>query len=179
MKKYTSVLFIFLAIFSFPSFSDVSVQKKPDSQLKSDEYYMQIAIDLAKKNPQAPFGAVIVDNLTGKILAEGLNASAINPTFHGEMVAINNCAAKHPHLDWSKVTLYTTAEPCSMCQSAIVWANIPRVVYATSIGYLMSHGWNQINIPSAEINKQSSFYKGTITGGILADKSNPLFNNLN
>lgn len=137
---------------------------------------MQIALALAKHNPQAPFGAVIVDNQTGEIIAQGLNASRINPTFHGEMVAINDCAKKHPHVDWSKVTLYTTAEPCSMCQSAIIWAGISRVVFATSIDYLLTHGWDQIEIPAAEVNHKAPFYKGTLTGGILADKTNVLFN---
>lgn len=164
MKK----IIMFFFIFSFTScFADFSQ--------KSDERYMQIAINLAKNNPKAPFAAVIVDNATGEVLAEGLNASKINPTFHGEMVAINNCAKDHPNVDWSKVTLYTTAEPCSMCQSAVVWAKIPRVVFATSYEYLINHGWNQINIHAIEINKRSPFYNGSITGGVLANKTNVLF----
>ena len=141
----------------------------------SDEYYMQMAINLAKKTPKAPFAAIIVDNATGKVWSEGLNESQNNPTFHGEMVAINHCISKHPNVDWSKVTLYTTAEPCSMCQSAIVWAKIPRVVFSTSLEYLTSHGWDQINIHASEINHKSAFYKGTITGGILAKRSHILF----
>jgi tRNA(Arg) A34 adenosine deaminase TadA len=143
--------------------------------MQPDEFYMQAAIDMAKNNPRAPFGAVIVDNKTGNILARGVNASHINPTFHGEMVTINNLAKSHPHINWSTVTLYTTGEPCAMCQSAIVWAGISRVVFATSIDYLKSHGWHQIDLSAAEINSKSAFYKGTITGGILADKTNPLF----
>ncbi len=144
--------------------------------VQSDETYMQAAIEMAKKNLHAPFGAVIVDNKTGEILARGVNASSVNPTFHGEMVAINNFAKKYPHADWSNVTLYTTAEPCSMCQSAIVWAGISRMVFATSMEYLMSHGWGQIAITSAKVNSKASFYKGTITGGVLAEKTNLLFN---
>jgi len=143
---------------------------------KKDEYYMQIALQLAKHNPKAPFAALIVDNQTGKILAEGLNASKVNPTFHGEIVAINDCIKKHPHVDWSKVTLYTTAEPCSMCQSAIIWAGISRMVFATSLEYLKTHGWNQIDISASDVNNKAPFYKGTITGGILAEKTNVLFN---
>lgn len=145
---------------------------------KSDEYYMKIAIDLAKSNPKAPFAALIVDNKAGEILSKGINASKVNPTFHGEMMAINNCVKDHPHVDWSQVTLYTTAEPCSMCQSAVIWAKIPRVVYATSFDYLISHGWSQINIRASEVNKRSSFYQGTITGGVLANQSNILFDRL-
>jgi tRNA(adenine34) deaminase len=146
-----------------------------NQKIKSDEYYMKIAINHAKNNPVAPFGALIVDNETGDILSKGLNASTVNPTFHGEIVAINNCVKNHPHVDWSKVTLYTTAEPCPMCQSAVVWAKISRVVFATSFEYLISQGWDQINIHASEVNKRSPFYKGIITGGVLANKSNVLF----
>lgn len=142
----------------------------------SDEYYMDIALQVAKHNPKAPFGAIIVDNNTGEILAEGLNATTENPTFHGEMVAINNALKKYPQIDWKNVTLYTTAEPCPMCQSAIIWTGISRVVYATSIQYLKMHGWNQIDISAAEVNSKAPFYKGTLTSGILADKTNVLFN---
>lgn len=61
-----------------------------------------------------------------------------------------------------------------MCQSAVVWAKIPRVVFATSFEYLIGHGWDQINIRASEVNKRSPFYKGTITGGVMARKSNAL-----
>jgi tRNA(adenine34) deaminase len=175
LKKFFIVAMILL-ITSLSSFADNS--NNPQTK-KSDEYYMQVAIELAKHNPKAPFAALIVDNKTGKILATGLNANKVNPTFHGEMVAINNCAKKHPDVDWSNVTLYTTAEPCSMCQSAVVWAKIPRVVFATSFEYLISHGWNQINIHASEVNKRSPFYKGTITGGVHADRTNIFFDRKN
>ena len=52
-----------------------------------------------------------------------------------------------------------------------------RVVFATSIEDLKRHGWDQINITAAEINKKSPFYHGSITGGVLANKSNILFAN--
>ena len=66
-----------------------------------------------------PFGAVIVDSTTGDVVARGHNRSKENPTFHGEIDAINRCAAEHPGIDWSKLVTYTTAEPCPMCQSAM------------------------------------------------------------
>ena len=170
MKKFTIVtITIFIVSYS------LCFAANHNQNIKSDEYYMKMAINLAKNNTRAPFAALIINNENGEVLATGLNASKVNPTFHGEMVAINNCIKNHPHVDWSKVTLYTTAEPCSMCQSAVVWAKIPRVVFATSFEYLTSHGWDQINIRASEINKRSPFYKGTITGGVLASESNPLF----
>jgi tRNA(adenine34) deaminase len=141
----------------------------------SDAYYMQIAIELAQHNPKKPFAAIIVDNKTGKVIAKGINTSQFNPTFHGEMIAINACIKKHPLIDWHAVTLYTTAEPCPMCQGAIIWTGISRVVFGTSIQYLRNHHWKQINIAASEMNHQASFYKGTTTGGILAKKTDLLF----
>lgn len=137
--------------------------------------YMQDLIKLAKKIPQAPFAAMIIEKDTGKVLCEGLNDSKADPTWHGEIRAINNCAAKYPNLDWSKTALITTAEPCSMCMSAIVWANIPTVVYGTSIKYLSEQHWNQINIDSHEVADKSSFYHGTIIGGVDHQDTDKLF----
>lgn len=62
-----------------------------------------------------------------------------------------------------------------MCQSAIIWAGIPRVVFGTSIKHLKKYGWKQIDLPAAEVNKKSSFYKGTLTGGVFSEKTDLLF----
>jgi tRNA(adenine34) deaminase len=141
---------------------------------KRDKDYMEIAIQFAK--PNQPFSALIVDNKTGKILAQGLGTH-INPIFHGEIVAINNLIKDYPHIDRKKVTLYTTAEPCPMCQGAIIWAGISRTVFGTSIQYLKNHGCHQIDIDAATIINKAPFYKGSLSGGILADKTNKLFFN--
>ena len=139
------------------------------------EFFMRKAIDLALQVPQLPFGAVIVNRATGEIVAEGFNKSALNPTFHGEMVAINHCAELHHPNDWSKFDLYTTAEPCSMCQSAIQWTGIAHVYYGTSIPYLKENNWQQINIRASEVIAQTNFRKTIIVGGILEAECNMLF----
>ena len=59
-------------------------------------------------------------------MAEGTNSAALNPTHHGEMVAIDDYVKKHGNQDWARMTLYTTGEPCPMCMSAIAWCGIPR-----------------------------------------------------
>ena len=141
------------------------------------EYFMRRAIELALKVPQFPFGAIIVKRDTGEIIAEGFNQSTLNPTFHGEMVAINHCAELQQHPDWNELDLYTTAEPCPMCQSAIQWTDIAHVYYGTSIPYLNVHNWLQINIRASEVIAQTSFRKTTIVGGILEAECNTLFEN--
>jgi tRNA(Arg) A34 adenosine deaminase TadA len=130
---------------------------------------------MAKQVPALPFGAVIVRRATGVIVAEGHNRSSESPTFHGEIVVINRCATDHPSIDWAEVDLYTTAEPCPMCQSAIEWAGIPTVYYGTSIPYLQRLGWNQIEIRAKEVARRTPFRQTTVIGGILAEECNPLF----
>jgi len=149
-----------------------------NSGLQSHEYYMAIIIKLAKKSPSAPFAAMIVDVKTGEILCKGLNNSALNPTDHGEIVAINNYASLYPYRPYQDTILYTTAESCPMCMSAIVWAKISLTVFGTSIPFLIKSGWGQITIRSQDvIDHASSFYKGKVIGGVLHDQTDPMFAN--
>jgi tRNA(Arg) A34 adenosine deaminase TadA len=141
----------------------------------SHEDYMRHAITMAQEVPEYPFGAVIVRQSTGEIMAKGYNRSSNNPTFHGEMDAINHCATTHPQLDWTELDLYTTAEPCPMCQSAIVWAGIANVYFGTSIPFLQSHGWKQIDIRAEEVSRRTPFRQTKVIGGILENECNALF----
>lgn len=146
--------------------------------LQSHEYYMEQCIQLAKRNPGAPFAAMIVDADTGEILAKGLNNSPLNPTLHGEVDAINNFALLHPYRKFKNTILYTTAESCPMCMSAIVWAKITLTVFGTSIPFLIESGWGQITIRSQDVvDHSSTFYHGKIIGGVLKDQTDPLFAN--
>lgn len=141
----------------------------------SHEHYMRLAIAMAKQVPEFPFGAVIVRRATGVIVAEGYNRSSESPTFHGEIDVINRCAASHPAIDWTALDLYTTAEPCPMCQSAIEWAGIPNVYYGTSIPHLRHLGWRQIEIRAEEVAQRTPFRQSRVVGGILAGECNALF----
>ena len=115
------------------------------------ERFIQRAIELAANFPEFPFGAVIADRESGKIIAEGRNKSSVNPTWHGEIDTINRLAELRPKFDGSRLSLYSTAEPCPMCQSAILWSGIGMVVYGTSIRFLQNHGWRQIDILAEEV----------------------------
>lgn len=148
------------------------------SQAFSDmnhEAFMRRAIALAAQVPEFPFGAVIIRRADGYCVGEGYNQSALNPTFHGEMVAINQCAQRHRHADWTGFDLYTTAEPCPMCQGAIEWAGIGTVYYGTSIPYLQQQHWRQIDIRAAEVSARTPFHKTRIVGGLLEADCNALF----
>ena len=79
-----------------------------------------------------PFGAVVVKD--GEILSAASNEVLIShdPTAHAEMLAIRRACEKLQSHDLSGCTLYTTGEPCPMCLSAIIWANIRIIYYAST-----------------------------------------------
>ncbi|MEI8021108.1 MAG: nucleoside deaminase [Schlesneria sp.] len=137
--------------------------------------FMQEAIACAKRVPTRPFGAVIVVAERAEVIAQGFNRSQISPTFHGEIDVINRCAENHPKIEWNGLVLYTTAEPCPMCQSAIQWAGISMVVFGSSIPFLKSLGWNQIDIRAEEVSERTPFRKCEIVGGVLEKECNALF----
>jgi tRNA(adenine34) deaminase len=63
------------------------------------EHYMRRAIVVARRNPEAQFGAILVDSELGKIQAEGVNDARRNPILHGEVAAILACAEAYPEVD--------------------------------------------------------------------------------
>ena len=137
--------------------------------------FMHEAIDCAKQVPSRPFGAVIVVAERAEVIARGFNRSDISPTFHGEIDVINRCAENHPKIEWNGLVLYTTAEPCPMCQSAIQWAGISMVVFGSSIPFLKSHGWNQIDIRAEDVAGKTPCNKCEILGGVLEKECDALF----
>lgn len=141
----------------------------------SHEHFMRRAIELAANVPHLPFGAAIVDQDRQEIIAEGWNRSSINPTWHGEIDALNHLAQLPTTIPGSRLALYTTAEPCPMCQGAILWSGIGTVVFGTSIRFLQSQGWRQIDIQAEEVIRRSPTWNCTLIGGILETECNEMF----
>lgn len=96
--------------------------------------YMQEAIEEAKKAAamgEVPVGAVIVKD--GQIIGRGHNQTEFlkDPTAHAEIIAIRQAAAKLGGWRLSGCSIFVTAEPCSMCAGAIVWARIQKLYIGT------------------------------------------------
>ena len=89
------------------------------------------ALEGMEKNDGGPFGAAIIDK-DGNIISTGHNHVLKNndPTAHAEVMAIRNACSKLNTYDLSGYILYTSCQPCPMCLSAIIWANIKEVYYA-------------------------------------------------
>ncbi len=129
--------------------------------------YMRLAIAAAKQSV-APFGSVLVNRSTGDVLATGYNRSPIR---HAELDALLNC----PESRWPEVDLYTTAEPCPLCQGAIEFARIRIVHYGSSIPYLQAHGWWQIDIRAAVVASRCEPCGAQLVGGVCEDECNALY----
>lgn len=139
------------------------------------ERVMRRAIELAANVPDLPFAALIVDPETASVLAEGWNKSSVNPTWHGEIDAINSLATAGTAIEGRSLVLYTTAEPCPMCQGAILWAGIETVVFGTSIRSLQRLGWRQIDILAEEVLRRSPGWNCVLIGGVLEQECDSLF----
>ena len=99
--------------------------------------YMKAAAEEAESGICAghggPFGCVIVKN--DSIVGRGHNEVLKNmdPTCHGEIMAIRDACRTLGTYDLSGCELYTTAAPCPMCAGAIQWANIAKVYYGCRV----------------------------------------------
>ena len=96
----------------------------------TDEQYMALALDLARKgagwtSPNPMVGAVIVKD--GQVISQGYHAKCGD--LHAERAALANCQG-----DPAGATIYVTLEPCCHhgrqppCTDAILEAGITRVV---------------------------------------------------
>lgn len=137
--------------------------------------FMAATIEVAATNPIAPYGAIIVYD-DKEILLRSVNNAHNNPLMHGELSVIHRLFDNGFEGDVSKLSLYTTAEPCPMCAAAIYWAMIPKVVYGSSITFLHELFGRQIQVGAEEIlSKTPDFYMCDVIGGVMEEKCNHLF----
>ena len=95
------------------------------------ERYMSIALEEAERGAaegNVAVGSILVS--AEKVVARGRNlvTSTSDPTAHAETVALRNAGEQLGHTDFSKLTLYTTFEPCPMCCGAILASGVHTLV---------------------------------------------------
>lgn len=97
--------------------------------------YMRRAIELAQiaaEQDEVPVGAVVVDSISGKIIAEAYNQSAHqgDATAHAEILAIQRACEKLGTTRLWNMDMYVSLEPCTMCAAAISFARIRHLYFA-------------------------------------------------
>ena len=96
----------------------------PQNSPLSDEAAMALALDAARKaaiQGEVPVGAVVLDPLTGKIIACAGNGpvGAHDPTAHAEILALRAAGLALGNYRLTDFTLVVTLEPCAMCAKKI------------------------------------------------------------
>lgn len=122
-----------------------------------------------------PFGALII-NEDQEIISAARNTTTDegSETCHAEINAIAGAEAKRGKRSLDGCTIISSAEPCPMCASAIIWSGLNRVIYGVSIKSLIYMGVDQINIPCRDIFKASD-RTISVTGPRLEEEGKGVF----
>ncbi|HBF33186.1 TPA: nucleoside deaminase [Candidatus Sumerlaeota bacterium] len=125
-------------------------------EVEGDDW-MQMACQAAQDSVGdngGPFGAVIlqIDDTTNQIIRYWVNHNQVtstnDPTAHAEVMTIRSACASlgvfnlgciqkadsllsQPNAT-SHCVIYSSAEPCPMCYSAICWANLPMLLFGAT-----------------------------------------------
>ncbi|MEO8926769.1 MAG: tRNA adenosine(34) deaminase TadA [Caulobacteraceae bacterium] len=132
---------------------------------------MRIALEEAQAaadRGETPVGAVVIDPITGEVLARAGNApiTSHDPTAHAEILALRAAAMTLGNYRLTGLTLVVTLEPCAMCAGAISHARIGRLVFGAGDekGGAVIHGPRLFEQPTCH-------WRPEVAGGVLAQES--------
>jgi tRNA(Arg) A34 adenosine deaminase TadA len=137
------------------------------ARVPEEEARMRLAVDLARENvvcgTGGPFGAAIVADGTGRVVAVGVNGveRLQSSLAHAEVVALAQAEAREGSYSLAtagdRLVLYTSSEPCAMCLGAVLWSGITRIVYAAPRADAESIGFDEgppLRDPVSELRRR-------------------------
>jgi len=125
--------------------------------LDSIEARMRLAIALADENVRresgGPFGALVVDLRSGRLLGAGVNrVTGLGLSLaHAEIMAIS--LAQRTVGNWNlgaagATQLVTSCEPCAMCYGAVPWSGVGSLVWSAGREDAEAAGFDEGDKPS-------------------------------
>jgi len=131
------------------------------------EGMMRLAIEEAKTSRQEGnkgYGAVVV--LGQRILAQAHDTAVTHrdPSLHAEVNAVRQAVQVLGDSNLAGAILFSTCEPCPMCSSLAVWANLTTIVYGASIEETARLGQARIHVSAADIVAKSPVMIEVIDG---------------
>lgn len=126
---------------------------------------------LAGGRDEVPIGAVLVNRLTGEIVAKAGNRTIeySDPTAHAEILVIREICQKLEVQRIPDYDLYVTIEPCPMCAAALSFARIHTIIFGATdpkSGGITS---------SVDLYSKSQLHhKPSIKSGLLSDECGQL-----
>ena len=135
------------------------------------EYWMAIAINLAKTNnkKEIPVSALIVKD--AKLISKAVNQveEFKDSTLHAEMIAMREASKTLENWRLDGCIIYTTLEPCLMCAGAIINSRISKIVFGAYDAVLGACG-SKLNA-FTYLEKKN---KPEIIGGIMEEEASKL-----
>jgi tRNA(adenine34) deaminase len=141
------------------------------------EVMMHLALEeaqISRQEGNQGYGAVVV--LGERILSRAHDTaiSQRDPSLHAEVNAIRQAVQALGDDNLSGAILFSTCEPCSMCSSLAVWANLTTIVYGASIDETAALGKAHIHVNATDIVAKSPVMIEVI-GGVLREECLTLY----
>ncbi len=141
------------------------------------EEMMALAVEEAKISRQEGnkgYGAVVA--LGNRILGKAHDTAVTerDPSLHAEVNAIRQAVHTLGEANLSGMVLFSSCEPCPMCSSLAVWANVTTIVYGMSIQETARMGKARILVSAGEIVEKSPVMIEVI-GGVLREECRALY----
>lgn len=141
------------------------------------EAMMALAVEEAKtsrREGNKGYGAVVA--LGNRIIGQAHDTAitAGDPSLHAEVNAIRQAAHTLGDANLSGALLFSSCEPCPMCSSLAVWANLSAIVFGASIDETAKMGKARILVSAGEIAARSPVMIEVI-GGVLGDECRALY----
>jgi tRNA(adenine34) deaminase len=136
------------------------------------EQLMRIAIEEAKTSRlegNHGYGAVVLLPNQSIVRAHDTATTRGDPIEHAEVNAIRRAIRVTGDANLCGSILVSTCEPCPMCSSLAVWANLTAIVYGASIKETANLGKLRILIPAQEVVDKAPAFIEAI-GGILREE---------
>ncbi len=135
---------------------------------------MTLALEEARKAVrvgEVPVGAVLVDTLSGEVLARDHNRveELKDPTAHAELLVLQATARRLGEKRLADADLYVTLEPCAMCAGAIALARVRRLYFGAydPKGGAVEHGARVFTQPTCN-------HRPEVVGGLSESAASAL-----
>jgi tRNA(adenine34) deaminase len=136
------------------------------------ETLMRLALEEANVSRQEGnkgYGAAVVLGQRVLSRAHDTDVTQRDPSLHAEVNAIRQAVQALGDDNLGGAMLFSTCEPCPMCSSLAVWANLTTIVYGASIEETALLGKARIHVSAADIVAQSPVML-EIIGGVLREE---------